>query len=508
MKLLLAALLVCFAVQANGQGKEPPAKKPKPPPAALDVSPVAWRGDFDQMLERRVIRVVVPYSRSLFFLDKGGQRGLTADLLEDFERWLNKKHGTGNRVLALQIFPVARDQLLPRLVKGEADIAAGNLTITAQRDKVVDFSIPTAEGIDEILMTARGVAAPADLDGLAAIEIYARPTSSAYESLKELDEKLRKARKPRLQIIDAPDVLEDEDLMDMLNAGLVKAIIVDSWKARVWAPVLKRTKVHPEIVLRSGASVGWALREKTPKLKAVVDEFLRDTVRSKTAERRLANYERRFRTLGNPTLGADWDKYQRSLSIFRKYAARYHFDPLMLAAQAYQESRLDPNAKSGVGAIGLMQVMPATGASMKVGDIHDPDTNVHAGTKYMRQILDKHFRDAPFSDQDRNLFAFASYNAGPTRIARMRNMAEKQGLDPNRWFNNVEIVAAENIGNEPVRYVRNIYKYYTAYRLQTDLMAIRGSADKEMRRDLAPEPPPKPQAKAKAKAKPAPKKSE
>jgi len=486
----LAALLVAagIAFQVHAQGaKKPAPAKPKPPPAALEIAPTPWRGDFDQMLERRVIRVVVPYNRTLYFNDRGTQRGLTADLLEEFERWLNKRYGTGNRVLTLQVFPVARDELLPRLTRGYADIAAGNLTITKARDRLVDFSIPTAEGIDEILMTARGVEAPADLEGLGALEIHVRPTSSAAESLKALDERLRKARKPRLQLIEAPDILEDEDLLDMLNAGLIKALFVDDWKARVWGPILRRTRAHPELAVRSDASIGWALRDDAPKLKAVVDEFLAEAARGgQTAERRLAVYEKRFRALGNPRLQPEWVKFQRSLATFRKYGARYHFDPLMLAAQAYQESRLDPDAASAAGAVGLMQVMPATGAAMKVGDIHDPDANVHAGTKYMRQILDRHFRDAAFSEQDRNLFAFASYNAGPTRIAQMRGIAARQGLDPNQWFNNVEIAAAQNIGVETVRYVRNIYKYYTAYRLQMDLIARRSAADKTMRQDLMP----------------------
>jgi membrane-bound lytic murein transglycosylase MltF len=486
----LAALLVAAGIAAqvtSGAGAQDQARKPKRVPAALEVAPAVWRGDFDQMLERRVIRVVVPYNRTLYFNDKGMQRGLTADLLEEFERWLNKRYGTGNRVLTLQVFPVARDELLPRLTRGHADIAAGNLTITKARDRLVDFSIPTAEGVDEILMTARGVEAPADLESLGELEVHVRPTSSAAESLRALDERLRKARKPRLQLVAVPDILEDEDLLDMLNAGLIKAVFVDDWKARVWAPILRRTRAHPELAVRSDASIGWALRDGAPQLKRVVDEFLAEAVKGgQTAEKRLAVYERRFRALGNPRLQPDWAKFQRSLAIFRKYGARYHFDPLMLAAQAYQESRLDPAAASAAGAVGLMQVMPATGAAMNVGDIHDPDANVHAGTKYMREILDRHFRDAPFSEQDRNLFAFASYNAGPTRIAQMRGVAARQGLDPNQWFNNVEIAAAQNIGVETVRYVRNIYKYYTAYRLQTDLIARRSAADKTMRQDLTP----------------------
>ena len=247
-------------------------------------------------------------------------------------------------------------------------------------------------------------------------------------------------------------------------------------------------KAHPALAVREGASVGWALREGTPQLKRVVDGFLREAARGPlSAKRSLADYELRYRALRNPTLPPEWHKLERSMALFRKYGARYHFDPLMLAAQAYQESRLDQKAVSRAGAIGLMQVLPATGAAMKVGDIRQPEANVHAGTKYMRHILDRHFRDADFSEQDRNLFAFASYNAGPTRIAQMRGLAAKQGLDPDRWFNNVEIVAGARIGQEPVRYVRNIYKYYTAYRLQTDLLARRTAQGNELRRDLAPE---------------------
>jgi membrane-bound lytic murein transglycosylase MltF len=136
---------------------------------------------------------------------------------------------------------------------------------------------------------------------------------------------------------------------------------------------------------------------------------------------------------------------------------RYNFDPLMLAAQGYQESQLNQNAKSPVGAIGVMQVMPATGAELKVGDIKVTEPNIHAGAKYMDQLMTKYFSDANFSENDRSLFAFASYDAGPGNISKMRKEAAKRGLDPDRWFNNVEVVTAEKIGMETTTYVRNIY---------------------------------------------------
>ena len=112
-----------------------------------------------------------------------------------------------------------------------------------------------------------------------------------------------------------------------------------------------------------------------------------------------------------------------------------------------------------------MQLVPTTGAAMKVGDIRQAEPNVHAGAKYMRQLVDRYFPDAKFDEQNRTLFAFASYNAGPNAIARMRKLAIAQQLNGDVWFNNVELVTAAKIGQEPVRYVRNIYKYYVAYKL-------------------------------------------
>jgi membrane-bound lytic murein transglycosylase MltF len=141
----------------------------------------------------------------------------------------------------------------------------------------------------------------------------------------------------------------------------------------------------------------------------------------------------------------------------------------MLAAQGFQESQLDQKARSHMGAIGIMQLMPATGREMKVGDLTVAENNVHAGAKYMDRIMARYLPDAHFDDTNHTLFGFACYNAGPGNIARMRREAKKRGLDPNKWFNNVELVTAEKIGAEPTTYVRNIFKYYVAYRMMLDV---------------------------------------
>ena len=169
-----------------------------------------------------------------------------------------------------------------------------------------------------------------------------------------------------------------------------------------------------------------------------------------------------------------------AVEIFKKYGQQYNFDPLMLAAQGYQESALNQDAKSHVGAIGVMQVMPATGAELKVGDIRQAEPNIHAGIKYMDQLMTKYFKDAKFDEQNRTLFAFASYNCGPGNVSKMRKEAVKRGLDPDQWFNNVEIVTAEKIGIETTTYVRNIFKYYAAYKLVTDAQATAASAKQQV----------------------------
>jgi membrane-bound lytic murein transglycosylase MltF len=272
--------------------------------------------------------------------------------------------------------------------------------------------------------------------------------------------------------VTVPDALEDEDMLEMLNAGLLEATVVDDWKAKMWAQVLNKVQVREDIQLRPPIRMGWAIRKDSPKLAAELNEFY--AYYAKTAGGIPAlqrQYMKTIKVLHNAASTEDQKRFQQLLAYFQKYGSQYQFDPIMLAAQGYQESTLDQNVKGPVGAIGVMQVMPATGAELKVGDIRQAEPNIHAGTKYMDQLMTRYFQDANFDEQNRTLFAFASYNAGPGNISRMRKEAVKRGLDPDQWFNNVEVVAAEKIGMETTTYVRNIYKYYAAYKLVDDARA-------------------------------------
>ena len=445
-------------------------------PRQLTINNKPWTGDFDKMLQRRVIRVYAPFSRSLYFNDKGRERGIAVDLVRDWERYLNIKYAKqlGNRPLTIYIAPATRDKLLPYLGEGLADVSIGNLTVTEERLKEVDF-VSGDEGrraINEVVVTGPKSPQLKSLDDLSGKRVHARKASSYYESLQTLNERFKHDGKPEVQLILVPDGLEDEDLLEMLDAGLIELQVVDDWKAHMWAQVLAKLTVRTDLVLRADAKTGWAIRKESPKLAAEINDFFTNwAMKQGVADYRMRVYMSKVKELRDPTAGAEYKRFKATLALFQKYGAQYGFDPLMLAAQGYQESQLNQNMKSGVGAIGVMQLMPATGEQMKVGDIHLIEANIHAGTKYMNQLMSTYFGDAQFSEGNRPLFAFAAYNCGPGNVARARKEAVKRGLDPNKWFNNIELVIAEQIGTQTTTYVRNIYKYYVAYKLTLDAQA-------------------------------------
>jgi membrane-bound lytic murein transglycosylase MltF len=473
----LAAAILC-ALPAAAQEKGAAAAKPR----QLSLENDPWTGDFDGMLERRVIRVLVPYSRTLYYVDKGHERGIGADLAREFERYVNRRYARqlGKRPLTVFIIPTPRDKLLSGVAQGRGDIAAGNLTATDERQKIVDFIAPQdRKPVRELIVTGPASPPLATLNDLSGKTIHVRKSSSYYESVAALDQRLRKERKAPVKVVVLPDALEDEDALEMLAAGLLGVVVVDDWKAQLWARVLKVT-VREDLVLRADGRTGWAVRKGSPQLERVVADYYRSVVKKQgVIETRLAQQEKRIQRIGNNTASAEWKRFEATIRLFEKYGARYGFDPLMLAAQGFQESKLRQDARSAAGAIGVMQLMPDTGAELKVGDIRQLEPNIHGGAKYLNRLMTRYFEDAKFSEQDRTLFAFASYNAGPGNIARMRADAAKRGLDPDQWFEHVEVVVARRIGIETTTYVRNIYKYYVAYKLALEAdAAARAARDK------------------------------
>ena len=431
-----------------------------------DITQEKFTGDLDGMIERRLIRVLVTYCKTHFFVEKGTQLGIVHDLFRMFEDDLNGKLRKKRIRVNVIFVPVARDELMKALMEGRGDVAAANLTITPERLEKVDFTDPVFRNVGEIVVTGPEVAPVNDKYDLSGKEIYIRKSSSFYESVKKLNENLEKAGKKPVKVRPAPEVLETEDILEMVNAGVVEITIADSHIAGFWEKIFDRITLHPEAVLHTGREIGIMIRKNSPRIRAELNEFLgRYPKGSRTRNLLLQKYLRNTKFARDVTSREELARFETIVDLFRKYADKYDLDHLMVVAQGYQESRLDHNARSPAGAIGIMQVLEATGKEMDVGDIYEIGPNIHAGVKYLRFMMNHYFTDEAIDPLNRGLLAIASYNAGPGRVSRLRTKAAERGLDPNRWFNHVEVLAAEKVGRETVQYVSNIYKYYLAYRM-------------------------------------------
>lgn len=485
---VLLAVLVVSACNVS-RGSLPPDRarsdspQRSPANAATQTRPAragTWTGDFDALLQRRMIRMLVAYSPTLFYHDRGQARGVIAAASVELERFLNAKF-RDKRPFTVVTIPTTRDRLLQGLLDGEGDVAGGSLTITAARLNRFDFTTPTFNDVHQIFVTGPGAPELRSLDDLAGQTVHVRRSKSFYDHLLDLNQRFQHPDPPRralppMQIQLLPDELESEDVLDMVNVGLVRIAVCEDWLADIWARHLPNVRVRRDLVLRESTRLGWAMRPHSPKLKAVLDEFVAAGRAQGQFDSFVVAADAGARRLYNAAGRDDLKKFESTIDLFRKYGRQYQFDYLMLAAQGYQESRLDQNAKSQVGAIGIMQVMPATGAEMRVGDIRRVEPNIHAGTKYLARLMDNYFADAKFDEQNRSLFAFAAYNAGPANIARVRARAATEGVNPDVWFNEVEHVAARMLGQETVKYVRNVFKYNVAYKLAQETEADRAAA--------------------------------
>ena len=276
----------------------------------------------------------------------------------------------------------------------------------------------------------------------------------------------REQGQPEIPVVAADERLEDYDLLEMVNVGLIPAVVVDSHKLSLWSQVYEEIEVHKDLAVHRGGEIAWAVRKESPELRKVLNGFVgkikKGTLLGNVLIKR---YLGTTRWIDNVGAGDARKRFRETVGYIKTYADRYAFDWLMIAAQGYQESKLDQSKRSHVGAIGVMQVMPTTAADPNVGirGIERTEPNVHAGVKYLRFLKDRYFSDPEISLLDQTLLSFAAYNAGPGNIAKARARAKKMGLDANRWFGHVEIAAARTISREPVVYVRNVYKYYVAY---------------------------------------------
>jgi membrane-bound lytic murein transglycosylase MltF len=444
-------------------------------------------GDFDEMRKLKAVRILVPNSKTIFFLDKGTQRGTAAEFGRAFADWLNKKYKLRKaQEIHVVFIPTPRERLLSDLAEGYGDIAAGNLTVTDERLRLVDFTDTRMGNVKEIVVSGPGKSKMGRLDDLAGKEVYIRKTSSYFEHVAALNKERKASGKAGIAVKVADEDLEDEDILEMVNAGLVPMTIVDDHVARLWTKVFPKLVLHDEVAVNEGGEIAWALRRGTPLLKSELADFgKRHGPQTAFWNALLAKYYSSGTTLKNATSKSEMQKFNQMVELFKKYGAQYEFEPLMLMAQGYQESRLDQSAVSHVGAVGVMQVLPTTAEAKPIAIPHvktNTEQNIHAGTKYLRHVVDTYLNDPKIDAKNRTLMAFAAYNAGPGNLRKFRRLTEKAGNDPNVWFNNVELAAARITGQETVRYVANIYKYYVAYTLNAEQEAARRQAVETQRK--------------------------
>jgi membrane-bound lytic murein transglycosylase MltF len=451
----------------KGAGPASEAEAPLPPPAYEAALPAGVRsivatpftGDFDQMVARRLIRVGVTYNRTFYFVDKGVQRGVAYEFANAFEDWLNEKLKTGDATkIHVALMTMPREALAQALLDGKVDLVIAQVTVRPELQARVDFTNATRANVSEVVVTGLGAPAIASVDDLSGKDVYTRKDSNFYASLVALNERLKAKGKPPVVIREVPGNLEDDDLLEMVNAGLIPTVVVHDYLAQFWKKVLTDLTVHQTVTLRTGASLAVPIRKGSPRLAAELNAFLAKyglgTAFGNMMEKR---YLASTKFVSNASSAAERQKFTALTGYFKKYSNQYRLDYLLMAAQGFQESGLNQDAKSQVGAVGVMQVMPATGKELNVGDIAGIEANIHAGVKYMRFMIDQYFKDEPMDTLNKGLFTFASYNAGPGRVRQLRREAEKRGLNPNVWFGNVEQIASERIGRETVTYVSNIY---------------------------------------------------
>ena len=461
---LILAMILILSLDHNLFGQEETGINP----LAAHLSD-KYMDDLNALLEKRYIRVLTTFNRTNFFLSEGGVFGHEYSLLKEYEKFLNKGAKKGELRIVFEFIPVSRDRLISGLIEGYGDIAAAGLTITPTRLKEVDFTDPYLTGIDEVIIThKRGpkIRVPEDLSGR---KVFVRESSNYHESLVSLNRRLLGLGKRPVEIIKADEDLETEDILEMVHAGAIEITLSDSHIAGIWSKILKNLRVQREVQLRSGTQIAWMVRKNNPELKASLNRFLKKHRKGTLLGNIYFNrYYKNNPWIKNPLHADEERKLKQCKPLFKKYATQYGFDDWMLImAVAYQESGLNNTKKSSAGAVGIMQMRPETAKDRNVGidNVHVLENNIHAGVKYLAFLRDRYYKDAEIRPRDQLRLTIASYNAGPAKIRRARTLAKEMGLDSNRWFRHVELATLSLVGQETVRYVSNINKYYNIYQL-------------------------------------------
>lgn len=430
-----------------------------------------FTGDLDGMRQRGVIRVLVTYNRTNYFLEGPQARGFEYELLEAYGRGLNARHGGDHLRTELAYIPLPLDDLIPALREGRGDIAAAGLTITPERSGLVAFTQPYIDDVREVVVGHLEPPAMTSIEELSGKRIFVVRGSSYAQHLKALNESLSDKGLEPILISEVVKNMQTEELLEMVERGVIDYTVADNHIAELWQARFQHLRIHDAIPISDAGEIAWAVRESSPRLRESLNRFIAEHRKGSLVGNVLfTRYFDSNRWLEDPLGGKSAERLREIAGLLQEYAGKYDFEWLLIAAQAYQESEFDQSRKSHAGAIGVMQIRPATAADKAVGIRHIDrlEENIHAGVKYLAHLRDHYFDEPELDAEARRYFALAAYNAGPSTVRRMRRRAAEMELDPNRWIGNTELAALEIVGQETVRYVRNIIRYYSAYRTALD----------------------------------------
>ena len=434
-------------------------------------------GDLPAMLKNHQIRVLVVPSRSTYFLDNKGQpRGLDYELLKGWEKILNRERKKGTPPISLIFIPVTLEELGDALLEGRGDIAGVTL-VTPGRANEFAYATPIFENIQEVVVTRKGGPVVSRLEDLSGLDVHAMSGSSQLEALNALNDRLVKQGLAPMKVVRAESYVADENLLEMVQGGIITAAVVPDAFAKLWAKIFINLIVHENIPLTSGMKAGWAVRKENPELLAKLNGAIASVLKKnkRAFQRDFNQYFKTTRWIENPFVKGS--KYELS-EPFQREAAAFGLDWLQLMAQGFQESSLNPKAKSSYGAVGIMQVLPSTAEWLGVMNYNEIDGNIHAGAKYMARLIKRYAKVPEISEDNRFFFALAAYNAGPGRVRKYRKRAPKLGYDPYQWFGNVERVSLRSGNLETFMYVRNILNYTLAYKTAYEQSLRRGELKK------------------------------
>ena len=418
--------------------------------------------DLAQIRSSKVLRVLVNQSRNSSGEVQGQDIGVEYHRLRAFERYLNG-HARDGQKITLKIIPKAKDQLLGALSRGEGDVVAPGELFNLKPGRAISASAPIVDDVPLLLVGGKGQRRFTRLEQLSGRTVALTTGSAAGAAVNGVNQKLALRKLPPVKIEWVDPTLAVEDVLEMVQAGIFHLTIVEKPIAERWATLMPKLHFDRKVLISEPRAMRWYVRRDASMLRASIDRFLVGYKAPSNQDMAFERVYRRLYRVHNPLARADRKKLEQLRPVLQKHAGQQGMDWLNLAALAFKESTLNPNAKGGGGATGLLQITPSAAQRVGVNNIQNVDNNVQAGAKYLAMIRRKFFSSPKLNERERMAFVLAAYNMGPERVQGMRAEARRRGLNPDQWFFQVERIAMEQVGMGPVSYVNSVNKYFLAF---------------------------------------------